>query len=327
MTDSKTQTRSLLYLDDDPMAIRQMQGWLQQHAALVRPDYFGAPKQAIAAHRERAYDIVISDLRLGTTTGLEVIREMKTFAPDAAYILVSGDADLSAALAAVNEVRALRFMVKPCTAHDVEQSLLAAGKHLDEVRNLGAVNLATHALNKAGLAIVSFDLSFRLAYANAQAEELLEFCDVLGLSQSNQLVSAGGLPTPELHNLIKASYRSDERRGLAIACGHAGQPASIVIYPLNETDSEETLCTYDMLLIDAATSKQIDPPTLSQALNISLSEARVVQQLACGFDLEEAARSCNLSLSTVRTYLKNAYAKTGASRQSELVSLALRTAI
>ncbi len=326
MTSAQDHSYSLLYLDDDPMAIQNMKGLLQNHLDQVRPEYYGSPQKAINAHQERHYDIVISDLRLGTTTGVEVISQMKDIAPSSAYLLVSGDADLSAALAAVNELKAVRFLVKPCTQTDVDAGLADALRHVQETTKLEEINLSQGALERMGLAVASFNQSFALVHANQAARTLFQTNETVVLSSTNQLASTGTLSTAELHSQIKASFLSQERQGLPVACGSEGKPASLILYPLIDRSVDTNEVSYNLLVIDTAKSKDIEPAVLSQALNISLSEARVVRHLACGFSLEDTAESCNLSLSTVRTYLKNAYAKTGACRQAELVGLALRTA-
>lgn len=60
-----------------------------------------------------------------------------------------------------------------------------------------------------------------------------------------------------------------------------------------------------------------------QAFGLSQSEARLAVLLADGYTLEDSAGRLGVTLITARTYCKRAMAKTGTSRQSELVRLML----
>ena len=50
------------------------------------------------------------------------------------------------------------------------------------------------------------------------------------------------------------------------------------------------------------------------------AEARVAAQLFLGRGIDEVADKLNVKRETIRTHLKRAYAKTGASNQAELVA-------
>jgi DNA-binding CsgD family transcriptional regulator len=65
---------------------------------------------------------------------------------------------------------------------------------------------------------------------------------------------------------------------------------------------------------------------LQELLDLSPAEARLARNLAAGLSIAEAACGNAISESTARTQLKNVFAKTGLSRQSDLVSLLLRSA-
>ena len=56
---------------------------------------------------------------------------------------------------------------------------------------------------------------------------------------------------------------------------------------------------------------------------LSPAEANLTVSIARGDRLEEAADANGLTISSARTYLKRVFAKTGASRQSDLVKLIL----
>lgn len=55
--------------------------------------------------------------------------------------------------------------------------------------------------------------------------------------------------------------------------------------------------------------------------DLTPGEARVAREIAIGTSIEEIARKTDLSVHTVRTYLKLIYSKTGTSRQAQLTAL------
>jgi DNA-binding CsgD family transcriptional regulator len=66
--------------------------------------------------------------------------------------------------------------------------------------------------------------------------------------------------------------------------------------------------------------------TILQGLfDLTPAEARVAQAVAEGMAPEEIAAAHEISIGTVRTHLKSAFAKTGATRQTELAILLSRT--
>ncbi|MEO1677007.1 MAG: helix-turn-helix transcriptional regulator [Pseudomonadota bacterium] len=61
-------------------------------------------------------------------------------------------------------------------------------------------------------------------------------------------------------------------------------------------------------------------PVLEKVYSLTRSEADVVSKMVEGLDIAEASEALNLSKSTVRTYLKRAYSKTGVSSRAQLVA-------
>lgn len=320
-------TYNLLYLDDSPAAIEYLQTLLKKHRDQITAQFTGSPDTAIELHQQHTFDIVISDLRLGTTTGIDVIQKMKHFAPDTAYILVSGDADLESALAAVNAAKAVHFMVKPCSEEQLSKALTEAKDHVDQHVNLSKASLTDKAIRQTNTAIISLNRQFNITYINDCARTLLEDNDILSISPTNGLMSSGSLSTNELKDRLKEAMYSPEKKELPFSCASKDFERKLVFYPIIQEETDTPPAEFSFILIDPANAKSLNTHELSAILNLSMSEARVVNHLSLGLSVEETAEACNLSLSTVRTYLKNACAKAGVSRQAEIVGLALRSAI
>lgn len=68
----------------------------------------------------------------------------------------------------------------------------------------------------------------------------------------------------------------------------------------------------------------VDGVIIQIALGLTPAEARVVMTLREKHDLDAVAASLHVSLSTVKSHLKHAFAKSGARKQSDLLSMVER---
>jgi response regulator RpfG family c-di-GMP phosphodiesterase len=76
------------------------------------------------------YAVVISDMRMPGMTGATVLREARRIAPLTTRIMLTGYADMDAAIRAVNEGQIYRFLTKPCPSEQLRHVCAAAvGRH------------------------------------------------------------------------------------------------------------------------------------------------------------------------------------------------------
>ena len=62
------------------------------------------------------FPVVVSDLKMPRMDGIQFLSRVKELAPSTVRIMLTGHADLDAAIAAVNEGEIFRFLTKPCPA-------------------------------------------------------------------------------------------------------------------------------------------------------------------------------------------------------------------
>lgn len=106
-----------------------------------------------------------------------------------------------------------------------------------------------------------------------------------------------------------------------------GLPVSVVVLPYRALAYAETVIEQGsraiVLLYDPDRPRMSPPGILRELYRLSDAEASVCWRIANGETIEEIAAAEGASRETVRSQLKRIFAKTGTSRQSELVRLVL----
>jgi DNA-binding NtrC family response regulator len=72
------------------------------------------------------FAVVVSDMRMPEMNGAAFLAQVRERAPDTVRVLLTGQADLDSAIAAVNEGQIFRFLTKPCAPEMLISSLRAA---------------------------------------------------------------------------------------------------------------------------------------------------------------------------------------------------------
>ncbi len=86
--------------------------------------------------RENVVDVIISDHLMPKMTGLDLLKVVKNLYPLTLRIILTGQADVSTAIAAINEGEIYRFLTKPWDDVDLKVMLRLALEHLSIKRQL-----------------------------------------------------------------------------------------------------------------------------------------------------------------------------------------------
>jgi CheY-like chemotaxis protein len=84
-------------------------------------------EQGLLALVERGpYAVVVSDMRMPIMDGAEFLARVRNLSPSTVRMILTGQADLHDAIAAVNEGNIFRFLTKPCPPEMLSRALTAA---------------------------------------------------------------------------------------------------------------------------------------------------------------------------------------------------------
>jgi len=116
-------TEKILFVDDEPPVL---DGYKRMLYKDFKVETAVGGEQGLAAIQEHGpFAVVISDMRMPGMNGAEFLAQVRQKVPDTVRMLLTGYADLNAAIDAVNRGNIFRFLTKPC-----EKDVLAGAIHL-----------------------------------------------------------------------------------------------------------------------------------------------------------------------------------------------------
>jgi response regulator RpfG family c-di-GMP phosphodiesterase len=109
----ETTTRPrILCVDDEPNVLEGLALHLRRkHDMLTAPS--GQAALDILA-KDKSVAVIMSDMRMPGMNGAEFLARARQISPDSVRLLLTGQAELQATIAAVNEGQIFRFLTKPC---------------------------------------------------------------------------------------------------------------------------------------------------------------------------------------------------------------------
>ena len=117
-------TEKILFVDDEPNVLSAFQRQLRKQFAIATAP--GGAEGLDAVRNQGPFAVIVSDLRMPRMDGIEFLSRVHSIAPDTVRMMLTGNADLHAAVEAVNQGYIFRFLTKPC-ATEVLTAALEAG--------------------------------------------------------------------------------------------------------------------------------------------------------------------------------------------------------
>jgi len=114
---------TILLVDDDVRVVSSLQRSLYKN---YQVEIAAGPGDALEAIAQTSYAVIVSDLKMPGMSGIELLSTVKEASPDTVRILLTGQADLDVAIAAVNDGNIFRFLTKPCPQELLKRTLDAA---------------------------------------------------------------------------------------------------------------------------------------------------------------------------------------------------------
>jgi DNA-binding NtrC family response regulator len=124
----------VFYVDDEPsnlMALKRL--FRDEPFEFIT---FDSPDDALSRIETMRPAVVISDQCMPKMRGTEFLERVRSKHPDSVRIILTGNADLEAAMAAINKGHVFRFIQKPWDDEDLKNQVRAALAHQESIHCL-----------------------------------------------------------------------------------------------------------------------------------------------------------------------------------------------
>lgn len=120
----------ILLVDDEQNVLNALRRELQQDYHI---EAFSTPLEALQRCNEMSFDLVIADYKMPEMNGIEFLKQFGKQQPDAARLMLSGEADFTALIGSINETHIYRFMGKPWDKTELATTLAEALAHREQI--------------------------------------------------------------------------------------------------------------------------------------------------------------------------------------------------
>lgn len=111
----------MLFVDDEPSMLRVLKLALRSMAGEWDMEFVNSGKEALALIEQRAYDVVVTDMRMPDFNGAQLLNQVLRRHPHTIRIILSGYSDLSEVVDCVGLTH--QFLEKPCSLEDLKNCL------------------------------------------------------------------------------------------------------------------------------------------------------------------------------------------------------------
>ncbi|MCC7073432.1 MAG: response regulator [Deltaproteobacteria bacterium] len=288
----------VLCVDDEPAVLEGLSLTLRRNFEVMTAPGGAAALEVLRQHADVA--AVMSDMRMPGMDGATFLGEVRALRPDSVRLLLTGQADMESAIAAVNNGQIFRFLTKPCPppsliaameAAVAQHRLVTAERELLEQTLHGSIKLLADVLALSNP--VAFGRSLRVK------QLVSELCAVLAITERWQVEVAAmlaqlgviSLPAETIDKLGGQLPLTDDEQKMV-----AKLPAV----------AEQLLANIPRLepvraIIAAAAAPTIAPPPPGDVKKEQLARWAHVLRIAQDFDVLEAeAGSLAQAIDTMR---------------------------
>lgn len=227
----------------------------------------------------------------------------------------------------------------PVREEDVEPLRLLA-PHLRRAVTIGdlfdlkAVEATTFrsVIDGMSAGVVLVDDTLGIVRTNPVADAMLASGDVIQRTQG-RLTARGDVADGALRAAVRSAATNETgigRRGIGIpAAARDGSPAVMHVLPLARGELRAGLVQRAVaaIFVVPGTTPHAPIDAIATLYDLTPAEGQILASIGRGTSVDDTAEALGIARSTARTHLLRVFAKTGCSRQAELVALVARLSI
>ncbi|MES2205231.1 MAG: response regulator [Pseudomonadota bacterium] len=127
---------NILLIDDEIMIIHALTRLIRRSLPEdTHIEGFIDPHAALNRVKEKRFDIIMSDYRMPSMNGIELLKQAAEIQPDASRLILSATEDFSVLMQAINEAEIMSFLPKPWEDQVLIDTILKAANTSQQTRN------------------------------------------------------------------------------------------------------------------------------------------------------------------------------------------------
>jgi len=162
--------KRILFVDDEPNILQAIER--QFHKEFTIATAAGPAPGLRMINEQGPFAVVVSDLRMPEMDGIAFLARVRAICPDSVRVMLTGQADLDAAVAAVNRGNIFQFLTKPCPPDILKQVLNAA---LEQYRLITAERELLEQTLRGSIAVLADILSLVNPAAFGRAQRIRRY--------------------------------------------------------------------------------------------------------------------------------------------------------
>ncbi|MBX2802752.1 MAG: response regulator [Myxococcales bacterium] len=112
----------ILCVDDEPNVLEGLMAFLRRRFRVFTA--LNGAAAMVVIEEQGPFEVVVSDMRMPGMDGAAFLAEVRNQAPDTTRILLTGHAEVPAAISAVNDGEIFRFLTKPCPPAVLQKAVM-----------------------------------------------------------------------------------------------------------------------------------------------------------------------------------------------------------
>ncbi|PKM84002.1 MAG: two-component system response regulator [Firmicutes bacterium HGW-Firmicutes-13] len=117
----------ILFVDDEQNVLDAYKRQFHSKYKIITAE---SGADGISALKEQGpFAVIVSDFRMPGMDGIQFLSKAREISPDTVRIMLTGYADMNAAIDAINKGNIFRFLTKPCPSQELNETIILGIKH------------------------------------------------------------------------------------------------------------------------------------------------------------------------------------------------------
>jgi serine phosphatase RsbU (regulator of sigma subunit) len=230
----------VLFVDDDPKILAAFQRQLRKKVVIETVESGAEGLEVL--RRDGPFSLVVTDYCMPSMNGIEFLGRAREIAPETVRIMLTGSADLGAAIQAVNQGNIFRFLTKPCSSDNLLEAVQAGiheyrRTHKERKFNkrsrswlAQAMDVQQNLLPNAGFVWDGLDIAGRSLFCDQTGGDYYDYFEKSDRASRTISIMAGdvsghGLPSALLMTTARAFLRECASRSGSVSTivGHVNR--------------------------------------------------------------------------------------------------------